>query len=234
MLGPPIPAIAAQGAEPPPGHHTYDGKWFFKDLLRDQKAIWTSPLALRPGDAKWLVPLVAATGGLIQVDRDASHKLVDRDDLIDTSKNISDLGGAPATFGAAAAIYGIGKWKNNGRATETGLLGLQALIHSGIVVNAIKVGTNRKRPNAGLGRGRFYNGGASFPSGHAIGAWALGTVIAEEYPDKPVVRFSAYGVATAVSVLRFTGREHFPSDTLVGSVLGYLIGRYVVHRHGSR
>ena len=30
---------------------------------------------------------------------------------------------------------------------------------------------------------------------------------------------------------RVLGREHFPSDVLVGSAVGWMIGRYVVHRH---
>ena len=31
-------------------------KEFFKNILRDQKAIWTSPFHLDRGDAKWIVP----------------------------------------------------------------------------------------------------------------------------------------------------------------------------------
>jgi hypothetical protein len=36
-----------------------------------------------------------------------------------------------------------------------------------------------------------------------------------------------------VSVSRVLAREHFPSDVLVGSTLGYLIGGYVVHKRGE-
>ena len=32
---------------------------------------------------------------------------------------------------------------------------------------------------------------------------------------------------------RVTSRRHFPSDALVGSVFGYLIGGYVVHHHAA-
>ena len=74
-------------------------------------------------------------------------------------------------------------------------------------------------------------GDTSFPSGHAITTWALATVIAEQYRDKLFVRYGAYGLATAVSLSRFTGRNHFRSDVIVGSAFGYLIGRYVVGRH---
>jgi len=40
-----------------------------------------------------------------------------------------------------------------------------------------------------------------------------------------------YGTATAVSVTRFTGGVHFSSDVVVGSVLGYLIGRHIFRVH---
>lgn len=75
------------------------------------------------------------------------------------------------------------------------------------------------------------DGGASFPSGHATISWALASVIAHEYKDNRSVSFGAYGVAAIVSVSRFTGRNHFLSDVLVGSAIGYGIGRYVYRQH---
>src|ERR1700754_5237462 len=39
-----------------------------KRLLNDQKAIWTSPLHLKPSDGIWLVPFGVATGMLIGSD----------------------------------------------------------------------------------------------------------------------------------------------------------------------
>jgi hypothetical protein len=40
-------------------------------------------------------------------------------------------------------------------------------------------------------------------------------------------------MATAVSVARVTGRNHFPSDALVGSAVGYLVGGYVYRQHSN-
>jgi len=37
-----------------------------------------------------------------------------------------------------------------------------------------------------------------------------------------------YGVASTVSVSRVLARQHFPSDVVVGSTFGYLIGGYVL------
>jgi hypothetical protein len=36
-----------------------------------------------------------------------------------------------------------------------------------------------------------------------------------------------------LSATRITGRTHFPSDVIVGSATGYLIGGYVYRHHGS-
>ncbi|MGH9931960.1 MAG: phosphatase PAP2 family protein [Pyrinomonadaceae bacterium] len=57
-------------------------------------------------------------------------------------------------------------------------------------------------------------------------------MIAREYGHhRPLVQVGAYGLATAVSLSRYTGRNHFLSDVLVGSAMGYGIGRYVYHKH---
>ena len=111
------------------------------------------------------------------------------------------------------------------------MLGAEALIDSAIVVTALKEITQRRRPRAGVSRGDFFDGGSSFPSGHSIEAWSLATVIANEYHDHRLVQISAYGIASAVSIARYTGRNHFLSDVLVGSAMGYGIGRYVYRAH---
>ncbi len=120
---------------------------------------------------------------------------------------------------------------HNERARETGLLGAEALIDSAIVVTVVKEIAQRRRPLAAKGRSDFFDGGSSFPSGHAIESWALATVIANEYHGHRLVQVGAYGIATAVSLSRFTGRKHYLSDVLVGSAMGYGIGRYVYRTH---
>jgi len=83
----------------------------------------------------------------------------------------------------------------------------------------------------GVERSEFFDGGNSFPSGHSTQAWAVATVIANEYHDRRAVQIAAYGVATAVSVARFTGQKHYLSDVVVGSAMGYAIGKYVYSAH---
>ena len=206
-------------------------KQFFKNILQDQRAIWTSPFHLRRGDAKWLAPLGLMTAALYTTDRYTARALRDNRTQLNVSHDIAAVGSGYGSGGIAAAFYLYGRARNNPRARESGLLGSEALIDSGIVALVLKNSTQRPRPRAKDREGEFFEGGRSFPSGHSIAAWSLATVIAQEYKDRPLVRFGAYGLATAVSISRYTGRNHFLSDALVGSVIGYGIGRYVYFKH---
>ena len=40
-----------------------------------------------------------------------------------------------------------------------------------------------------------------------------------------------YTLAATVSVSRVMARQHFPSDALLGSTMGYLVGGYVYNHH---
>lgn len=210
-------------------------KNFLVNLLKDQKGIWTAPFHLQQNDVKWIAPLGLATSALIATDRYTSGELVEHGDnraRLRISKDISYAGSLYVTGGVSALFYVTGRVRHDERAKETGVLGAEALINGTIVSKALKGISQRQRPPVDNSSGEFFDGGSSFPSGHAVNAWALATVIAYEYgPQHPSVRFAAYGLATAVGISRYTARKHFLSDVLVGSALGYGIGRYVYHQH---
>src|SRR5256714_948934 len=204
---------------------------FFKNILSDQKAIWTAPFHLQRRDARWLAPIGFGTAALIATDRRTGDEIAESRSQLHISRVISYAG---STYGVAAvtgAFYFAGRATHNERARETGILGAEALIDSGILVTAIKEIAQRRRPSAIRGRSDFFDGGSSFPSGHSIQAWSLATVIANEYHDHRAIQVAAYGIAGAVSMSRFTGQKHYLSDILVGSAMGYGIGRYVYKSH---
>lgn len=206
-------------------------KRFFKNLVHDQTAIWTAPFHLRGKDAKWFVPLGLATAGLVITDRDTARWLGVNRTRENVSRGISYLGSGYSVGAIAGAFYLFGRIEKNARARETGLLSGEALIDSGIVVTVLKNVTERPRPFSDDGSGQFFHGGNSFPSGHSAAAWSLATVVANEYQDQPIVKYGAYGLVAAVSISRFTGRKHFLSDVLIGSAIGYGVGRYVYRTH---
>ena len=223
--------------KPPPTPAPRQAKQLFLDVLSDQKAIWIAPFHLKRGDARWIAPLGVSTAILLSTDRNTAAELAEgrgHSTRLRWSRDISQMGTAYTAGGIAAAFYLYGRSAHNARAQETGLLSAEALIDTGLVTEALKLASNRPRPLADKGRGDFLDGGNSFPSGHSTTAWTLATVVAMEYHDRPLVKWSAYGLATAVSISRYTGRNHFLSDVLVGSALGYGIGRYVYKTHHDR
>jgi membrane-associated phospholipid phosphatase len=226
---------AATAARPQPTPRPTTEKNFFNNILRDQKGIWTAPFHLHQSDAKWIAPLGLSMAALIATDRHTSGELVENGDNLSRlriSKDISYAGSVYATGGVSAMFYFAGRMRHDERAKETGLLAAEALINSAIVSQALKGISQRQRPPVDNSSGEFFDGGSSFPSGHAISAWSVATVIAEEYgPRHPAVRYGAYALATAVGISRYTGRKHFLSDVLAGSAMGYGIGRYVYHQH---
>jgi hypothetical protein len=167
---------------------------------------------------------------LIATDRRSSGALGPSSTRQYVSDDISQLGATYSTFGVSGIMCAIGRWDHKERLQRTGYEGVEALTDSSLVVLALKAATNRQRPGSGDHDGAFWEGGKSFPSGHAIMSWTMASVVAHEYRN-PWIQAAAYGTAGAVSAARFTGKNHFASDLLVGSTIGYLVGRFVVHRH---
>lgn len=202
-------------------------KQFIKNILRDQKAIWTSPFHIDGNDAKWLVPMTLGTVALIATDHETAENVSDNVTRLSVSRWVSRGGVSYTTGGLAAGFYLVGRLSDNAKARETGLIGAEAIIDGIIVGGVLKIATQRPRPLNDNGSGHFFRGGYSFPSGHSIGAWAMATVIANEYHNHKIVQIGAYSLASLISVSRFTGRNHYISDIVVGSAIGYGIGRYV-------
>jgi undecaprenyl-diphosphatase len=64
----------------------------------------------------------------------------------------------------------------------------------------------------------------SFPSGHALNAFAIGSVIALAFP---VAAVPVLAVAASVAASRVILGLHWPSDVLAGALVGLLIGTSV-------
>ncbi|MGA9882262.1 MAG: phosphatase PAP2 family protein [Candidatus Acidiferrales bacterium] len=209
-----------------------------KDVGQGQAGIWTSPFRLEPSDAAWLLPIAGATGVALHYDGQALQDLGTDSTRTDVSSAFSNAGFYGSLAGDAG-MYFMGVMSDNDHLAETGRLGAEAVADASLVVEGLKLVTNRERPNEGNGQGGFWPHGTnsyewdgSFPSEHAAGMFALAHVISSEYPSKRVA-IAAYAFALAVSASRVTAREHFPSDVLVGGTIGYLVGGYVVHRRAS-
>ena len=104
----PTPIPVNTPAAPQPSPTPRPERQFFKNILNDQRAIWTSPLHLQGDDAKWLVPLGLTTGGLIATDRQTADAIADKETLQKVSHVISVFGSGNTTGGIAAAFISWG------------------------------------------------------------------------------------------------------------------------------
>ena len=201
-----------------------------KNLLKDQIAIWTSPAYVRTADSLWLVPFLGATAGFIATDRAAVSDLPGSPSRVNQFKNASDYG-LYGMAGVSGALYLSGVFGGNAHQRETGWLAGEA-VADGLAVNTvIQQITRRQRPFAASNPGQwFQSSGSAFPSTHAMATFAVAAVIAREYPSL-LTDVLAYGTAGAVASLRVLGEQHSPSDVVVGSMIGYLIGRHVYAAH---
>jgi hypothetical protein len=201
---------------------------FLRSFVDDQKHTWTSPSRISRGDLKWIVPLAAGTGIAIGTDNVLSEELPNPDEPARIAgKQVSQLGALYTVAGISAGTYLVGRIAGKERLRDTGWLGLEALAHTQILVQAIKLGTQRERPPEPQARRGFWTGGSSFPSGHAATTWAWATVMARQYSEKKIVPITVYSLAAVVSAARLSARRHYASDILVGGALGHLIGRYI-------
>ena len=109
---------------------------------------------------------------------------------------------------------------------ETGFLAGEAASDAYLDVTAFKYIAGRERPDTGNNRGNFFSGGDSFPSDTSAVSWAAASVIAREYPGS-ATQLLAYGTAGGVSAARVVGQKHWMSDAILGSALGWYMGRQV-------
>src|SRR5437667_6673838 len=76
---------------------------FLKNVLHDQKAIWTSPFHLRGRDARWLAPLSLGTAALIATDRLTGDEIAESTGQLNASRIVSYAG----------STYGVGGHRCN-------------------------------------------------------------------------------------------------------------------------
>src|SRR5438067_11428093 len=201
-----------------------------RDFLGYQEEIWKSPAKLRFSDTEWLVPLSGITAGLFVTDHDFSKHLSQNPSTISHYKTLSNAG-VGALIGGAGGMWLLGHVSHNEHWSETGFLAGEAALNSLVAVESFKYTLRRQRPYQGDGNGSFFQrSGTSFPSEHAAAAWSVAGIIAHEYPG-PFTKIMVYGLASLVSVSRVKARQHFPSDVLVGSVIGNLVAQDIYSRH---
>lgn len=214
----------------PQDYDTTIGPHLFPRFAKDQLGIWTAPAHLQLVDVDWLLPLGVATGLTLATDTEFSKHLSNSPSRIKNANDFANYGiGSMAAV--AGGLYLWGRHTHDDHKRETGFLAAEAAMDSLAVSYALKYAFGRERPLEGFNyQGKFWKGDQSFPSEHATAAWAIASVIAHEYPS-PYVSLLSYGMAAAISAARVDGKQHFPTDVMIGSAIGWFVGQQVYRHH---
>ncbi|MGL5359061.1 MAG: phosphatase PAP2 family protein [Shewanella sp.] len=113
-----------------------------------------------------------------------------------------------------ATALGATLWYEDGHEGSWQLL--QAAVSSRVVVEGLKYGVNKDRPDG--------SGDDSFPSGHTADSFMAASFIQQRYGWQ--YGLPAYALASYVGYTRVASDQHYLEDVLVGAAIGALAGWY--------
>ncbi len=222
---------------------------FAKATLQDTAYVLKSPLHFDAEDWKKAGAVAGITALLLIYDEDIQewsqrNKLEKwyteyepdfSDDLAEWVKPLGDYDKMALPLGA---FYLYGYFAHDTRARRTVLLTAETLIISNLIGQTMKRVIDRERPS---GYGIYHEWGPpsnsvpdqSMPSGHAINAFAIATVFANQYEHRKWVPPVAYGLALLTGASRVHENRHWTSDVFVGACIGYFTAKAVLRRQGD-
>ncbi|MDH4222370.1 MAG: phosphatase PAP2 family protein [candidate division Zixibacteria bacterium] len=204
-------------------------------FYKDTKHILTSPFHWSKQNLITFAVLSVGTSGLMLADEDLQDLVQDhRNSTTNRISNWTNRNTRRVKNLTIGGFYLSGVIFNNKKAKETAFLCLESVILAEGITTAIKHVVGRTRPCGNKGAFNFDPleyppppASLSFPSGHTTTAFALSSVIAEQYRSTPLA-IALYGWATVVSLARVNSNVHFMSDVFWGGVIGIYVGKAIV------
>jgi membrane-associated phospholipid phosphatase len=220
------------------------GRAYASSYWTDTKSVFTNPFHWHAGQ---IIAASAVTVGTISLiawgDKPIQQFFYRNESKFITTTSyyfFSPLGSGLISIPTLGVFYLCGVITKNKRAKETGLKGLEAYVITVVFTSAIKQVSHRHRPYQDIPPdphqwdGPFSWGGPygtfgynSFPSGHSSSVFAVATVIGLEYWDTKWVPIVSFGMAGFTAIYRLAVNDHWASDVLFGSALGFAIGSMV-------
>ena len=212
---------------------------YLNGYISDSIALIGAPLNWDKSD--WGKAGLILTAALILYDNDAKIQNWFQDNRNGTTDSISK---AVEPFGyltvllPLSGLYLYGYNTDDIRARRTALLGLESMVQSGLIIAGLKFAGHRSRPHTGDPYNTWGGPGLStnddrlsFASFHSSTAFAIATVVADEYSQYPVIPFISYSIATLTALSRINENEHWASDVFIGSAIGYFTAKTILARH---
>ena len=242
LMGDPGPGMGEA-----PNHHGYptDREESFRrlprDFAHDQKLTWVEFPGQMAHGRHW-IPVLATAGiaaGLLYADPHVMNYFRSHEN------NLSDLNSTFSSEISAGEIAAVpvglllaGYLRHDPYEESTAWLCADAYGDSAIPPLVIKAIARRQRPSevaplTPFGDEFFKDSwykGSSFPSGHSAAAFSVAAVVGHRYRNHIWVPLLAYSMAGVISLSRITGKEHFPSDVIVGGVIGWTTAEYAALR----
>jgi membrane-associated phospholipid phosphatase len=212
---------------------------YFKGIFSGARYALTSPL--RWDKADWTTASIVAgvTGVFFVLDDDVNEEV--KSSRSTTTDSIADVfepfGNAAFTLPAMMGFYIYGNFWENEKVERTALLAVESFLVTSLFTGVIKVVMGRTRPFDGAPADEFKGpstGNNAFPSGHTSTAFAVATIVANEYEHIPLITPLSYGIATMTGFSRLNDNKHWASDIVFGAALGYFTSKTILKLHSNK
>jgi len=212
---------------------------YFKGMVSDLVYTATSPSRWDRSD--WLTAGLVAGGTAFFIGLDEEIRDGFEDNRSSTTDDLAEIfepfGNGAFTIPALAAFYIFGHFDENEKARRTALIATESFLITGLYTTVLKVTFGRHRPSTGdssTSFDGFTTDHNSFPSGHTSTAFAIATVVANEYEDTPYIKPISYGLATLTGLSRMNDEKHWASDVFFGAALGYFTSKTLLRLHNNK
>ncbi|KQT81850.1 phosphatase PAP2 family protein [Methylobacterium sp. Leaf466] len=137
----------------------------------------------------------------------------------------SEVGSWQSLLALSVGTLAFGLASGDRRLAAAGRQMLVSGVLASVVKTSVKRVVHRTRPNVLMDTGRYQKGWLgpnvgpwqSFPSGHSALSVAVARAVGRAYPE---VRTPVYATAAGIVAVQMLRGAHFPSDVVVGSLIG--------------
>jgi membrane-associated phospholipid phosphatase len=224
IAGPSLPTLLAD-----------DGSYLVRSLYRDGVDLIKLPLRI----TEVTLPDILVATVVVGTIPATVYGLDDR--IRRNVKNIPDSTagtlttvGQGTTLGSLGVIYGWGLYSHNDEARHAVLTGVEGIGLSSLLTVSMKYAFGRKRPNAGKGPFKFFEGGQSFVSGDTTPTFAAAATISEAFDYHWWAAIPAYSLAVMTGIGRMGKDAHWASDILGSALVGAGTTELLFYLHRQR
>ena len=194
--------------------------------------IFSSPSEFNSADWKILSGVTILTAGSFIIDNSIREFTINnRSDFLNAISNIDDYYHLETMGISILGLYTYGLAGDDNEIRNLGLQLAEATIYSSAINFVVKILMGRSRPYLEKGIASFnpFNFSfdkTSFPSLHSTLAFSFSTILAD-YIDNTFWKIGWFTVAGFVGLARIYKDQHWFSDVLLGSAIGYFVGEFV-------